>query len=126
MTPVPKSRLTVSDVISGVRHAWNTKRADLALSGVVAVALTVATSLSDGGLVLGLTLIGAVLVNLGRIITEGALAIREGRDLDAYLEGVFAARAGSWFDPTGWDGPETQELALADWEKDLLLRPETD
>jgi len=108
MTPITKTRLSVSDVIRGARLVWNTKRGDFTLSGVLAVALTAATSLSDseGALPLGLTLIAAVLVNVGRLIGKGASVIRDGRDLDAYLESVFATKAASWFDPTGWDGPE--------------------
>lgn len=110
MTPITKTRLNVSDVIAGARLAWNTKRGDLTLSGVLAVVLTVATSLSHGGLLLGLVLIGGVLVNVGRIITEAATVIRDGRDLDAYLASVFADKLPpSWFTADsliGWDGPE--------------------
>jgi hypothetical protein len=121
MTDYVKTAITFSDVMAGIKHAWYIKRGEVTLSGVLAVALTVATSLSDGGVALGLTLIGAVLTNLGRIITATVLEVREGRDLDTYLQRVFAkyeSMADNLHDSLiGWDGPEAI---------DLDQKPETD
>ena len=75
-------------------------------------------------------LIGAVLTNLGRVVTGAVLAIREGRDLDAYLNAVFATSPNFHI---GWEN-DASEAELYDWERALLgerellvaTRPETD
>lgn len=81
-----KSSVTLRDVRLGIVQAWRAKTGDLIVSAVLLIALAIAGWATP----LGWVLIGAVVVNGARIFISAALSAREGRDLDTYLNAVFA------------------------------------
>jgi hypothetical protein len=112
--------VTAADVRHGLRNAWSYRKGDVLAAGLTMVALVVVTAIAGGWLGVVLTLVEVGV--LGRIITVQVRGARDDRDLNAYWNNL--ARIVKYHDPTGWDGPETVELA--DWETELLAAVEAD
>lgn len=85
MLPYDTPKLTLSDIVAGIRQVWQFRKVDTIATAGAAGALGVTGAVSDT-LPLALTLIALVVVNGVRIIWKQIAGAREARGFEAWFE----------------------------------------